>query len=562
MIRINQIKVPIFEIGQDADAELEVLKDKASKLLKCRKENIRKLKIARRSIDAREQDRILFIYSVLVKLHDSITGPSAETEASYISRLKNKNISQENKPVFKAPMLDISDEKRNKIRPVIIGSGPCGLFAAIIMAESGLKPIIIERGLSVDERSKKIELFFETGKLDKNCNIQFGEGGAGTFSDGKLNTGVKDPYGYIGYVLNTFAKFGADPKITYDQKPHIGTDVLIDVVKNIREYVISRGGEYIFNACFDNIISDEGKLTAIEYTELKTGNKRKIETSYAVLAIGHSARDTYKLLFDLGLCMEQKSFAVGLRIQHPQRLIDKAMYGSGKLDKKTEILGAASYKLTHRASNGRNIYSFCMCPGGYVVNSSSEEKGLCVNGMSYSKRDSGTANSALIVGIDPEDFGSDSPLAGIEFQRMLEKRAYGLLGGVIPYETYKEFKAHEKNVSGASNTELRFKGYSGSADVRSILPKYVGDAIEEGIEAFDKKISGFASDDAVLAGIESRTSSPLRILRGNDGASVSIKGLYPAGEGAGYAGGITSAAADGIKTALKIIEDIKLKDLC
>lgn len=567
MIRINQIKISIFEAGNDKERELSAISKKAAALLKCKQKDIRKLNIIKKSVDARDKNDILFVYSVNVRLHDSVVGPSANTESAYISRLKNKNIIQETKMPLVIPKLSEEilsklnlkkdDDENALMHPVIIGSGPCGLFAALTLSESGLKPIILERGFDEAERRKKTELFFETGKLDPDCNIQFGEGGAGTFSDGKLNTGIKDDGGFISYVLRSFVKFGADESILYDQKPHVGTDVLCDIVRNIREYLTKNGSEYIFGARFDGLETSKGELKAIFYTDVKSGKRHKLYTDCAILCTGHSARDTYEMLKDAGIDMERKSFAVGVRIQHPQKLIDSALYGEDRLSEKEALLGPASYKLTHRAKNGRNIYSFCMCPGGYVVNSSSEEHRLCINGMSYNKRDSKVANSALIVNVTPEDFLSEDVLSGIEFQRELEKRAYGAASGVIPCETFKEFCDKVKNPSCISSFETKFLGYSASGDLRGILPEYVGDAIEDGIKAFAGNIKGFDSDDAVIAGIEARTSSPVRILRGDDRCAIRLKGLYPAGEGAGYAGGITSAAVDGIKTALAVIKTRK-----
>lgn len=548
MIRINQIKIPIFEIGSDKEREISVISKKAAALLKCRQKDIRKLQIVKKSADARDKDNILFVYSIAVRLHDSITGPSAETEGSYIARLKNKNIVQETKAPLVIPKISSSAQ------PIIIGSGPCGLFAALTLTESGFKPIILERGFDEAERRRRTELFFETGKLDPDCNIQFGEGGAGTFSDGKLNTGIKDRGGFIDYVLRSFVKFGADESIIYDQKPHVGTDVLCDIVRNIREYITAKGAAYIFGARFDGIAAKDNSLTAVYYTDVKSGKRHCIDTDCAVLGIGHSARDTYEMLKETGIDMERKAFAVGVRIQHPQRLIDSSLYGEDRLSEKEEILGPAAYKLTHRAENGRNIYSFCMCPGGHVVNSSSEPERLCINGMSYNKRDSGVANSALIVNVTPEDFPTDDVLSGIEFQRILENKAYEAASGVIPCETFREFRCHDKNPSCVSEFPTEFLGYSAAADVRGILPEYVGDAVEDGIKAFAKNIKDFDNDNAVIAGIEARTSSPVRILRNDERYAPKLKGLYPAGEGAGYAGGITSAAVDGIKTALAIIE--------
>ena len=579
MIRINQVKLPIFEVGTDKEKELKLLKARAAALLKCGKEDIRKLRIHKRSVDAREKNNILFVYTVDLRLHDSVVGTSARTESEYVERLRNNNIHQLHEtplvlPIPKAETAEreLSDpcrENKDEIgacdrnsqgdsqSPVIVGSGPCGLFTAYVLAECGKKPIILERGEDVDKRIQRTELFFETGKLDTESNIQFGEGGAGTFSDGKLNTSIKDRGGYIDFVLKTFVRFGADPEILTEQKPHIGTDVLVDVIKNMREYIISKGGSYIFNACFCDYKTEDGHIVSAIYTDRRKEARHELKCSELILATGHSARDTFYMLRDKGLDMEAKPFAVGVRIQHPQELIDRALYGAERLREKQEILGPASYKLARRARNGRSCFSFCMCPGGYVVNASSEGSRLCINGMSYKARNSGTANAALIVNVTPEDFeaatGSSDILNGVEFQRGLEEAAYKLCDGVIPFETYAEFRNREKAPSGISLYEGKFMGYAAAADVRSALPDYVGDAITDCMAGFAGSIEGYDSDDAIIAGIEARTSSPVRIIRDETRQAPKVRGLYPAGEGAGYAGGITSAAADGVKTALMIL---------
>lgn len=605
MIRINQIKIPIFEVcpggktevdpvsgnwkQETKERELSLLKSRAAKLLKCRAKDIRKLRILRRSADARDRQEILFVYSVAVRLHDSVVGPSADTEKKFIESIRNRNIQQETKLPFAAPKPDPELIKNCPVPPVIIGTGPCGLFAGLILAEAGLKPLILERGGTVTERVKQTELFFDSGHLDPDCNIQFGEGGAGTFSDGKLNTSIKDQGGFIGYVLSTFVRFGADESILYDQKPHIGTDVLSGIILKIREHIESLGGQYLFHARFDGIEADAleqepaKRLAAVLYTDTRTGEQKRIPCSHAVLAIGHSARDTYRVLNESGIFMEPKSFAVGIRIQHPQRLIDEALYGADRLSDKEAVLGPSPYKLTHQAVNGRSVYSFCMCPGGHVVNSSSEEGRLCINGMSYHRRDSGTANAALIVSVNPEDYQSDAvsgmeALSGTFFQQRLEEAAFQAADGVIPYETFGEFKNSETAPSGYisrrdgffEDFEPRFKGYAAAADVRALLPSYVNEALLDGMQAFGKTIPGYDDERAVIAGIEARTSSPVRIVRdqdrnalltpdgqdaGTDQTPV-LQGLYPAGEGAGYAGGITSAAVDGVRTALKVLEQL------
>ncbi len=556
MIRINQLKISIFEAGTDKKAELKLLRSRTAALLCCRTDDIRKLRIHRRSVDARDKSDIQFVYTVDVRLHDSIVGPSAETELKFTEKLKNSNIRQLDAAPLVLPR-SAPDAAADKPAPVIVGSGPCGLFAAYVLAECGRRPIILERGEAIDKRIEKTERFFQSGKLDPECNIQFGEGGAGTFSDGKLNTSVKDRGGYIDFVLSTFVRFGADPEILTDQKPHVGTDVLSVIIKNMREYIISKGGKYIFNARFDDFEAAGGQLQSISYTDTHKSVSHKLSCNELILAAGHSARDTFYMLRDKGVCLEQKPFAVGVRIQHPQELIDRALYGSDRLREKQEILGPASYKLTRKASNGRNCFSFCMCPGGYVVNSSSEEGRLCINGMSYNDRASGIANAALIVNVVPEDYeaatGSSDVLNGVEFQRRLEEAAYRLCDGIIPYENLGEFKRADAKPQGAGSFEGRFLGYAAAADVRSVLPSYAGDAIADCMDGFARTIEGYNSEDAIIAGVEARTSSPVRIVRDEERQAPGIRGLYPAGEGAGYAGGITSAAVDGIKTAMAIL---------
>ena len=581
MIRINQIKLSIFRVGRDRDKEYELVKASAARLLKLKPDALRKLKIVRRSIDARDKNDILFVYTVDLKLKDSVAGPGQENETAFVKALRNNNITISFESPVVIPRADLTgstggtDSSENAVsaensectrnidskessgahglRPVIIGCGPCGLFAALAFAEAGLKPLIIERGSNVDERTKEVERFHESGRLDTDSNVQFGEGGAGTFSDGKLNTSIKGRQSYIHYVLKTFVRFGADEDILVDQKPHIGTDALKGIIKNIREYVISCGGEFRFNTRLDDIIIENGRVKAISLSSLRGQRGQELmPADTVILAAGHSARDTFEMLKSRGVRLEQKSFAMGVRVSHPQAMIDEALYGADRLSEKQEILGPASYKLTHRLKDGRSIYSFCMCPGGYIINSSSEPGMLAVNGMSMHDRDSATANSALIVNVNADDFGSDDVLAGMYLQRDIEKKAYSLTDGCIPYETFAEFKAREASPVGDTAFPVSFKGIAVPADVRSILPDFMASAIEEGMPAFARQIKGFDSDDTVIAGIESRTSSPVRIVR-DERFESNIRGLYPAGEGAGYAGGITSAAADGVRLAVCLL---------
>lgn len=528
MIRINQLTL---EIGHGPGA----IKKKAARLIKVPETAIEKLIIVRRSIDARKKDQILYSYIVDVKLADS------KKEAAAVKKAASGNIKLETEEAYRYP--DRGTEPMGE-RPVVIGAGPAGLFAALALAENGYGPILLEQGEPVDIRARKVEEFWKEGdaKLDIRSNVQFGEGGAGTFSDGKLNTLVKDVSGRNGKVLRTFVEAGADSSILYDSKPHIGTDVLRTVVKNIRQRILSLGGEVRFGCQVTELLCEGERLFGLllsDGTVIKTGT--------AVLAVGHSSRELFKRLSEQRVWMEPKAFAVGLRIQHPQRMINLSQYGREEAGE----LGAAPYKVTAKTSGGRGVYSFCMCPGGYVVNASSEKGRLAVNGMSNFRREGENANSAIIVSVTPEDFPKAGPLGGVEFQRRLEEKAFLLGGGKIPIQLYGDFISRRPSVSfGAVEPQL-CGGYEFS-DLRELMPEALNLAFMEGMEQFGRKIRGFDRPDAILAGIESRTSSPVKILR-DERLESNIKGLYPCGEGAGYAGGITSAAMDGLKVAEEII---------
>ncbi len=491
MIRIRQIKINIDENSK------KYLLHKVAEKLRINQDKIQKLKINKVSLDARKE--IEYVYEVDV--HFPAKGK----------------------------------EKLNH-RPVIIGSGPAGLFAAYILAENGYKPLIIERGEKVEDRLKTVEKFWREGKLNPNSNVQFGEGGAGTFSDGKLNTQNKDKLFRNKKVLEIFAKHGAPQSILYLKNPHIGTDLLTKVIKNIREEIIKMGGEFKYNTLFTNFEVTNNKLTSIEIN-----HKQKIPCEVLILATGHSSRDTFKMLLENKIQMTPKPFAVGLRLQHPQTLINLNQYKTLRPD-----LPPASYKLTYQTKAKRGVYSFCMCPGGYVVNSSSEEGMLAINGMSNHKRDSDNANSAIIVTITENDFGHH-PLDGITFQRKLEKLAFEKGKGNIPVQLYKDYKENKISTEFGSIKPV-FKGNYTFANLNEILPSYINDSLKEAIENFDTKIKGFAGDDTILAGVETRTSSPVRIIRDENFVS-NIKGIYPCGEGAGYSGGIMTSAVDGIKVA-------------
>ena len=529
MIGLRQINVNVLEDSR------ENLIEKCSKKLKIGSKEIKDIFIIKKSIDARKKPDIFYSYEVSVLI---------EAENKIVSKFNSNDIFIVNEKKYE---FNITGNTLLTKRPIIVGSGPAGLFCAYMLAQNGYNPIIIERGMDVDNRINDVRKFWETGILNKNSNVQFGEGGAGTFSDGKLNTLVKDNNGRQKRVLEIFVEAGAPKEILYENKPHIGTDILTSVVKNMRNKIISMGGEFRFNKCLTNINYENEKIKSIIVNETE-----EIETDTLVLAIGHSARDTFKMLYDLNLKMNPKPFAVGVRIQHLQTLINKSQYGV----EQHKILPNASYKLTHKAINGRGVYTFCMCPGGYVVNSSSEENMLAINGMSNYKRDSINANSAVIVTVSPSDFG-DSVMSGIEFQRNLEKKAYKLCNGKIPVQLYGDFKENKISTN-FGNIKPIFKGSYDFGNIRDIFPNYINEALIDGIEAFSKKIKNFNSYDAIIAGVESRTSSPIRIERNELGES-NIKGIYPIGEGAGYAGGITSAAIDGIIAAENIAKIYKVK---
>lgn len=531
MIRVNQLKLPVHH-SQDA------LRKKIMHTLHVSMEDITSYKIVRQSLDARKKPELFYVYSVDVSL-------KGQLERKICKRVNNKNImlSKENGYSF-------SPDKKpeSSSRPVVAGSGPAGLFCAWLLARCGMQPLILERGDKVEERIKKVTKFWEGGCLDEESNVQFGEGGAGTFSDGKLNTTVKDPKGRNLQVLKLFVEAGAPEEILYQQKPHLGTDQLVSIVKNLRTKIEQMGGQFMFGAKLTDISEKNGCLNAVEIN----GNQW-LCTDTLILAIGHSARDTFRMLWERGVSMESKAFAAGIRIEHPQTMINLSQYGQEEVKE----LGAAPYKLTHQTRGGRGVYSFCMCPGGYVVNASSERGRLAVNGMSYHKRDSTNANSALIVTVTPEDFipfaSVDTPdaLKGIEFQRALERRAYEQGQGKIPFQLFEDFQKQRPSLS-LGGVQPCMKGEGRLTDVRAILPSFMGDALEEGILAFGKKIKGFDRGDCLISAIESRSSSPVRINR-DETFQSSIRGMYPCGEGAGYAGGITSAAIDGIKTAEAVI---------
>lgn len=527
MIRVSQIRLSVGHTE-------EQFRKKLSRMLHIREQELKGYEIKKRSLDSRKKPELYYVYTADV---------SVDNEERVLKQAKGKAQKVKEKeyriPVPQEDAVKLKEEER----PVVIGSGPAGLFCAYLLALRGFCPLVLERGASVHERKKDVENFWETGVLDPASNVQFGEGGAGTFSDGKLNTLVKDPAGRNRFVLETFVKSGAPEDILWEQKPHIGTDILIRVVESMRKEIISLGGEFRFHAQVTDLIPEDHTLII--------NGKEKVQTPAAVLAVGHSARDTFRMILDRGIRMEAKSFAVGVRVEHPQSLIDENTYGK----KERGALPAASYKLAEKLENGRGVYTFCMCPGGYVVNASSEEHMLAVNGMSYHGRNSANANSAVIVTVTPEDFGDSHPLAGVEFQRSLERRAWEAGSGKIPVQRFGDFEADRIGREFGSVTPC-MKGAYQFGDVRHIFPDEIGDSIIGGIRKMDRKIHGFADPDTLLSGVESRTSSPVRIVRDSTFKS-SLSWIYPCGEGAGYAGGITSAAMDGMKVAEAVIKEFR-----
>lgn len=520
MIQINQLKLKINHTKED------MLKHIA-KQLKLPEKDILSYRIVKKSIDARKKNEISYVYSVEVSVPD---------EKKAVKRVHGPNISAGERPRYHFLP---SGEERLANRPVIVGCGPAGLFAGLMLARNGYHPILIDRGDEVSNRVKAVNHFWETNELDTESNVQFGEGGAGTFSDGKLNTLVKDEFGRNLKVLELLSEFGAPEEITYLNKPHIGTDKLRYVVESMRKEILSLGGEVRFRTCLTDLIIEDGRLKGIELNK-----KEFLECSVLIMAIGHSARDTFDLIYKKGLKLTPKSFAIGVRVEHPQELISRNQYGDF-YDK----LPAADYKLTHNASTGRSIYSFCMCPGGFVVNASSEAKRIAVNGMSNHDRNEANANSAMIVTVTPKDFpvqvGIPEELAGVAFQRIWEEKAYVAGKGLIPVQLFGDLLKNKESVT-IGHIKPNIKGKYQLSNLNLCLPEYVTATLKEGIRAFDKMIPGFADEEAVLSGVETRTSSPIRILR-DENYESNITGIYPCGEGAGYAGGITSAAMDGIK---------------
>ena len=515
MILLNDVHIPL-------NADFSDLKLFAAKELKTEINNIKNASVYRKSVDARKKTDVHFCCSLAVNLY------SGEEKA--VKRCRKAKLFEEKRYEF------IRARFKPLNRPVVVGFGPAGMFAALTLSRAGLRPIVIERGADVDKRSLDVEKFLSGGPLDPESNVQFGEGGAGTFSDGKLNTGIKDPR--CREILSLFVAFGAPENILTDAKPHIGTDILKTAVKNLRKEIENCGGEIRFGSKLQDINISNGAVKSI------TVNDEEIKTDSVFLAIGHSARDTFKMLKSKGVFMTRKPFAMGVRIEHLQSDINRALYGEFADD---PALCAADYKLSAHLDNNRSVYTFCMCPGGEVINASSENKGIAVNGMSYSKRDGVNANSALLVGISPDDLEGDDPLEGCILQRSIEQKAYAFKNGSVPITTVGNLVYNKEQKLGKIKPTVRPD--FAFCDIRKILPDFITDSIAQAIKIFARKIEGFDCDDAVITLPETRSSSPVRIVRDENGESTSARGLYPCGEGAGYAGGIMSAAADGMRQA-------------
>ncbi len=519
---VRGISMPIKHTEEDVF-------EKASTVLKKQGIVPSNMTIYKKSLDARRKSDIHFEYTV-----------AAETE-KVSENLDGKLISilEDIKP------LDLDELKsRNNTakKTVVVGSGPCGLFAAYVLASSGAEVTVLERGGDVDKRQRLIDKFWQGGELDKNTNVQFGEGGAGTFSDGKLNTRIGDPLQR--FVLETFTECGAPREILYQAKPHIGTDVLKTCVKNLRKKIEELGGKVLFDTKMTDIKIENEHIVSI------LTDSTEIECDRLILAIGHSSRDTYEMLYRKGIAMEQKPFAAGVRIEHRREFINRVQYGNSP---DVEFLPTADYRLAYNGED-RSCYSFCMCPGGVVVNASSEEGHLVVNGMSNHSRMAENSNSALVVSVRPSDFDGSSPLAGMEFQRKYEALAYKVAGGKGPVQLAKDFVSDHISHD-FDGVKPSFTGETAFADLRECLPGFITDTLKDGLLDFDRKMKGFLGEGAILTGVEMRTSAPLRIVRNEKFESISCKGLFPAGEGAGYAGGIMSAAIDGIKIAKQILQN-------
>lgn len=532
MIKLSNLKLSVDYTDNTVIEEI-------AKTLRIPKTSIIKYEFAKRSVDARKKNNVHYTATVNVTINEKTV-----KENDIIKKNKKLNLTKVTPYEY-----IVKSVNKQSISPVVVGAGPAGLFCGLVLAQAGACPIVIERGKSVEERQKDVNTFWTTGVLNTSSNVQFGEGGAGTFSDGKLNTGTKDQRAQK--VLQEFVKHGAPTEILYNAKPHIGTDKLPTAVRNIRNEIISLGGKVLFETQLTDITIKNNSVAEITVST-KNGTE-KIPCTKLVLALGHSARDTFEMLANLNIPMEQKPFSVGARIEHLQSEIDKSQYGEFA---QKGHLGAADYKLAVHLNNGRGVYTFCMCPGGTVVAAASEENRLVTNGMSKFARAEVNANSALLVGINPSDFGSEHILAGVQFQRKLEEQAFMAGEGnyKAPVQRVADFINNQKTTS-FGNVLPSYTAGTTMADLNTCLPDFVSESLKEGIKQLDNKLKGFANGDAILTAVETRSSSPIRIIRNDSMQSISINGLYPCGEGAGYAGGIMSAAVDGIKCAEQIINE-------
>lgn len=531
MVRVSNIKIRLGEITDPRD-EIPVLKQKLLLKLKISEKELNHFRISKKSVDARKKNDICLVYTVDADVKD---------ELRVLRRSDTKNAAPS--PDMEYKRVTYGSERLAE-RPVIVGMGPAGLFAGLLLSRHGYRPILMDRGDDVDSRVERINRFWNEGILDTESNVQFGEGGAGTFSDGKLTTLISDKRCAV--VLEEFVKAGAPEEILYFYRPHIGTDRLRNTVKNIRREIVANGGEVRFRAKVTDIVVKYGRVHAVRINDSEI-----LRCGVVLLALGHSARDTYEMLKRRGVEMKPKSFSVGVRIEHPQKLINTAQYGDAA---EHPMLGAADYKLAYHSKNGRSAYTFCMCPGGYVVAAASEYNGVVTNGMSEYKRDGMNANAALLVGVSPSDFMSDDPLAGVEFQRKWERLAFQSGGEnyMAPAQLTEDF-LNDRRSTGFGRVTPTYRPGVALSGLRDCLPGYVVETMKEAILYFDTKLKGFAMPDGVLTGVETRSSAPVRINR-SENFTANIDGLYPVGEGAGYAGGIMSSAVDGIRTAEKVME--------
>ena len=577
MLEISNLALPL-DAGLEGKQAEKLVRRAASRALNVAPNDIAEIRLLKRSVDARKKHDVHFVATLGVELAGGAQAEAAAIEAAaHRKGAANVKAHRPYEPL-RVPQVGASRQAQDEPRPIVVGTGPAGLFCALFLARAGLRPLVVERGAAVDERMAAVDAFNAGEPLDPHTNIQYGEGGAGTFSDGKLTTNIKSPWAQ--HVLHLFVEAGAPEEILWQAKPHIGTDLLVDIVRNIRKQIEQAGGEVRFNIQLTALHFESGRLTQAEITRFATQSETATElipASRLVLACGHSARDTFELVRDAGVHMEQKPFSVGVRIEHPQQLINRSQYGKAA---DHPALGAADYKLSMHLrpqkgeEQGRGVYTFCMCPGGEVVCAASEPEGVVVNGMSRFAHDGQNANSALLVGVGPEDFDGEDPLAGIKLQREMEQAAFqaAIAAGGEPYQapaqTVGDFLAHRV---GGRSKQVKPTYARGVAwcDLHECLPAFVARAMEQALPQLDRRLHGFADSQAVLTGVETRSSSPVRIVRGKnmqaqlvaapaDAAALEPEtGLYPCGEGAGYAGGIMSAACDGLRVASALVESLR-----